>query len=587
MSASIKISGVMLFLIFLLTSCGDVLTPEERNWLNSQDKPLRFVPAPDYPPYSFEDENGKYVGISNDYFRLLEERLGVKFEWVKVKTWKELLEKLRSGDVDLTGMAVRTLERSEYLNFTSSYITVPNILVSSEDEKEEFHISWMKGKRVGVVEGYAVEQFLEDQFPALGFVKVPDEKSGLEMVQDGKLDAMVAGEPIVEYLKNNRELKVKKGLDVGFDYELAIASRKGLKLLNAILEKGLSSISPSERRQIKNRWQKPLTSVFIFPKYLAVVTAALFLSIFLILLGKRRFVAASIILISGFVISALLFYYSQVRPSRFLTKTELDWISANSGRIDMAPAPEYPPVDFVEKNRETGYSMDLFRIIMERTGLRFNIVRYPNWNAMMDAAMKGSVDVVSSIAKSPDRSEYLVFTSSYVDVPSVIVVKDSVGGRLKPELMGGMKIAFVKGYAVGEYMKNFYPELTLVPVDSDYTGLKRVHFGNVDAMFADEPVFRYLFRKKGFKNLRVAGRTGYHYSLGYGIRKEKKILRDIIDKALLTISVEDREFLEKKWIEGEDVVPGKRDFVIYAICGLFVSLSALFALKKFFYRSRA
>ena len=39
-------------------------------------------------------------------------------------------------------------------------------------------------------------------------------------------------------------------------YDLSIASRKDLPILNNILKKGLSSVTPKERNEIKQKWIK-------------------------------------------------------------------------------------------------------------------------------------------------------------------------------------------------------------------------------------------------------------------------------------------------------------------------------------------
>ncbi len=47
------------------------LTDEEREWLDSHEGQIKIGYTTDYPPIEFL-ENGQYVGISADYFHLLE-----------------------------------------------------------------------------------------------------------------------------------------------------------------------------------------------------------------------------------------------------------------------------------------------------------------------------------------------------------------------------------------------------------------------------------------------------------------------------------------------------------------------------------
>jgi hypothetical protein len=58
------------------TTTSVALTGEERSWLRSHPV-IRVVQDPGWPPVEFLDEEGEYVGISGDYLKIIEGRLGV------------------------------------------------------------------------------------------------------------------------------------------------------------------------------------------------------------------------------------------------------------------------------------------------------------------------------------------------------------------------------------------------------------------------------------------------------------------------------------------------------------------------------
>ena len=64
------------------------LTAEECEWL--RDHPvIRVAQATDWPPAEFTDARGEPSGISEDYLRLIEQRLGIWFERVRGLRWLE------------------------------------------------------------------------------------------------------------------------------------------------------------------------------------------------------------------------------------------------------------------------------------------------------------------------------------------------------------------------------------------------------------------------------------------------------------------------------------------------------------------
>jgi len=57
------------------------LTQPEQAWL-SEHPIIRVAQDPSWPPIEFTDERGVPSGMTSDYLKLIEERLGVKFERV-------------------------------------------------------------------------------------------------------------------------------------------------------------------------------------------------------------------------------------------------------------------------------------------------------------------------------------------------------------------------------------------------------------------------------------------------------------------------------------------------------------------------
>ena len=60
------------------------LNSEEKTWLVSHPN-IKIAPDPDFIPIEYFDENGDYKGIAADYLVLIEERLGIKFNIVRLK----------------------------------------------------------------------------------------------------------------------------------------------------------------------------------------------------------------------------------------------------------------------------------------------------------------------------------------------------------------------------------------------------------------------------------------------------------------------------------------------------------------------
>ena len=230
------------------------LTPEERAWLDEHPT-IRLAPDPDYPPFEFFDEGGAYRGIAADYLTLVEQRLGIQFEVVRMDDWEEVLSRARAREVDLLGAATRSPQREEFLLFTRSYIPRPGVILTNRQSDESLTLDDLHGRNVAVVSGYVWQDLLANDHPEIRLVGAPDTATALEMTSFGVVDAMIAGQAVATYYIQEggvTNLRVAGRIDQA--QGLSLASRNDWPELNRILDKTLATITDDERAAIARRW---------------------------------------------------------------------------------------------------------------------------------------------------------------------------------------------------------------------------------------------------------------------------------------------------------------------------------------------
>ncbi|MDA3789365.1 MAG: transporter substrate-binding domain-containing protein [Desulfobacula sp.] len=210
---------------------------------------------PGWPPISFFEENGDYLGISVDYIRLIERRLGVRFKIEKMTGFQDILDKAQGNQIDVIMEIMATPERSQYLNFTKPYLKIPSVILTRSNFAGPATLADMAGKKVAISSGFAVIDYLKANYPDLQLVEVPDSADGLRRLATGEYDAMVVELPAASYITAKEGLtNLRVAGFTGHEYNLAIGSRKDLPILNRILDKGLAMISPAERESIYRKW---------------------------------------------------------------------------------------------------------------------------------------------------------------------------------------------------------------------------------------------------------------------------------------------------------------------------------------------
>ncbi len=240
------------------------LTRQEKEWLKAHPV-IRLAPDPDYPPIEYFNAEGEYRGIAADFVSLIEKRLGVKFEIVRLKNRDEILEKARKREIDMFGATAETARRAEYMLFTTPIIESPAVIIVRKGAGLILSLDRLKGMKVAVVSGYACHDFLADDYPEIDLETAPNVSTGLRMVAFGQVEAMIVSlAAATYYLEKEGIANLALAGDSGYSLHLAFASRKDWPLLNSIMEKALRSIDRSERKAIVGRWIN-LEQVNVFP----------------------------------------------------------------------------------------------------------------------------------------------------------------------------------------------------------------------------------------------------------------------------------------------------------------------------------
>ncbi len=285
-------------------------------------------------------------------------------------------------------------------------------------------------------------------------------------------------------------------------------------------------------------------------------------------LTPRTFAA----LITGLLAAALLLLISlaaaagQDRPDQedLLTPKERQWLSASNRpiRIGITVIPVQvllgkKPGDY------RGISIDYIKLMERHLGCKFALRYYQTWNEVMDAAKKKEIDMIFAAQETPERSEYLLFSKPYLELPNMIIVRKNMKGTFTLPMMRGLKVACSKGSAVQEFLREKYSYLDLYPVTDELSGLAEVSFGEVDTMVVELSRASYYIEKAQITNLRVAGNAGLNYELRFASRKDWPILNSILNKGLSSITDQDRERITKKWITvGKETLLASRAFWI-------------------------
>ncbi|MBF0455351.1 MAG: transporter substrate-binding domain-containing protein [Magnetococcales bacterium] len=230
------------------------LTTEERQWIKRHPV-IRVASASDFAPVEFRSSNGDFLGISWDYLNTLSDMLGVEFKPTVGRTWSQLVEDVRARRIDMFASSVETPKRRQTTLFTSPYLSLPTVIFTRNGASYIDNLSSLNGKKVAVVEGFWLEEILQEEHA--GMVQVPARtvQDALFKLTQGQVDAyidtlMTAGHYIQEEGFSNLQVSGH----TPYRLNLAMGVRKDWPLLAQILEKAISHIDSKGRQAILGKW---------------------------------------------------------------------------------------------------------------------------------------------------------------------------------------------------------------------------------------------------------------------------------------------------------------------------------------------
>ncbi len=230
------------------------LTADERAWL--QDHPvIRVAQDPAWAPVEFADSQGRPSGMSEDYLLLLEQRLGIRFERVTGLSWQEAYERLKRWEIDMTTSVAATAERLGFWAFTKPYLEIPIGIFTRLDVAYIGSLAELAGEKVAVVDGYVAGGWIARDFPAIQLVKVATVEDGLDLLRTHEVSAFVDNLFVAGYYMTALSMSdLKVAGQTRYTNAQCMAVRKDWAPLAGILQKGLDSISATDRAAIYSKW---------------------------------------------------------------------------------------------------------------------------------------------------------------------------------------------------------------------------------------------------------------------------------------------------------------------------------------------
>jgi len=475
------------------------LTVEEKQYLKEHPI-LKVQNMISFPPYNFY-ENGKALGYSVDYIKIVGKLLGVEIDFVSGKTWAQNLDMMQNNTLDIIPQIAVNEERKKFLNFTDlKHIDfIPSLIVRKDSTIES--MKDLDDKKVAVLKKSFVHTILMKHFPNIHLYPVDKSSDCVDAVVNGKVEVAIDDLSLLEYyIQKNWYSNLKtivihhKNLD---KTPLYMGVSKDNNLLLSILNKVDLEVGVNELSLLKNKW---------------------------INIEENN----------------------EIKKISFSGKEEL-YLSQKK-ELNMCIDPNWMPYESIKDGKHIGITADYIKLFSEQLPIPIKLIPTTSWTQTVEYGKDRKCDFITVMIKTPKRAKYFNFSNEYLSSPLVIATKTDVPFINSMRDVMNKKFGVVKGYAYKEILMKKYPKIKILDVKNVEDGLEKVESGKLFGFIDSLPSTGFAIQKNHSDNLKVTGKIEGNWGITLGSRNDEPLLNEIFNTLIKNIPMEKHNEILNKWV---------------------------------------
>ena len=448
---------------------------------------------PNYAPFSYNQDE-KPEGLFIDIWKLWAKYNNYNIEFVNGVLWDDAIDLVKNKEVDFFLGSRKyepwMVESNPFYEIKSSFFSLTENNISIE-AKEKLTI--------GII-GNVYEKILSEKFPNANIKIYEDYIYSIEALKNKDIDFIYDDKIPIDFytVKNNffHLIKSINNLILKNSIHAIAYDEKSAKTFN----EGFINIPLSELLELEKKW----------------------------------------------IINDNEYYYLDFKQQLNLTNEEIAFLKKNT--INTSISNSWAPFTFKSNAGEAqGISSEYWELILEKLNAKNKNVFFDNFSDQLEGIKNKANDLIFSAGETPQRKEYALFSKEYVRFPISIVTKKDENFIENFSSIIGKKIAIGNNFTAHNILKNLYPNLEFILVDSVKKGLELVSQNKAYAYIDIKPVLFYNIAKYEYTNLKISGNTGADFSLKFMIRDDYPILESILNKAISTISLNELNTIITKW----------------------------------------
>lgn len=467
---------------------------------------VRVGVSGEFPPYYFSGSAGRYEGFVADLMERLTQGTGLRLEYHRYGAFREVLDALQRGEVDMTPFTSETAQRHAYLRFIKPMFATQTVVVADRRLPDLSMDETFSRYRVAVERESAAAELLRRHYPQALVQHFDTVEQAIVATASGHADLCLTFRQVAVYYME-KHFTANLGLRGALGAQgttLGPAVRKDLPRLAGILDEAVGRLTTEDVARLTLKW---------LPRSVIEPPAG---------------------------------------PVAPLSEAQRAWVRQRGGvRLGFDAA--FSPISFADvAGGFDGMAADITRLVARKAGLLVSLEQSGSFADVLDKARNGQIDIVVGAARNAERSRDFDFVGPLLRVPTVVIAAQSqqLGDGL--DTPGARRVALLKQHFLLPLLRSRHPGLQLLEYDTQAEVLQAVRRGEADLALGNMKVVNQLLEARHVGALKTVGIVPHGDSeLYFAVPRSQPELTAILRSALDAATPAELAAIEDRWLRVE------------------------------------
>ncbi|HWT38912.1 MAG TPA: transporter substrate-binding domain-containing protein, partial [Paraburkholderia sp.] len=209
------------------------------------------------------------------------------------------------------------------------------------------------------------------------------------------------------------------------------------------------------------------------------------------------------------------------------------------------------PFEMFQEGKYAGLSVDYLRAIVG-PDVEITTKTFPDMAQLLAAVCANRVDLVTSIARAPEREHCMSFSAPYFrGSTSTVTLTGKATVLYGEKQVQDARVAVERGFALDPVLRERFPHAQVDAFDDARSALRAIIHGKEDVYIGFTPAVRHYLADPEFSRLGIAfEEAGQVSEMRFAVPTARSDLRDKLDRGLAAVPPEDEAVIRARWLGG-------------------------------------